>query len=71
MGTLWQKRLASLLCVKSLVTLVLTVVFAFSVLTERISGQDFLTVFSVIIAFLLRHAECERLNGMLGGGQDS
>lgn len=70
MGELWQKRLASLLCVKSLVTLVLTGVFAFSVLTERISGQDFLTVFSVIIAFYFG-TQSERLNGMLGGGQDS
>ena len=51
MNNLLQRRLASLLCVKSIVTLVMAAVFAFSVLTDCISGKDFLTVFSVIIAF--------------------
>lgn len=65
MNNLLQRRLASLLCVKSIVTLVMAAVFAFSVLTERISGKDFLTVFSVIIAFYFG-TQSERLNGMLG-----
>ena len=44
------KRLSNLLSVKSLVTLVLTGVFAFMACTNQIS-QDFMTIYSVIIAF--------------------
>ena len=44
------KRLATLLSVKSLVTLVLTGVFAFMAYTNQIS-QDFMTIYAVIIAF--------------------
>ena len=47
---LMKKRLANLLSVKSLVTLVLTVVFAYMAVTEQIS-QDFMTIYAVIIAF--------------------
>ena len=43
-------RLGNLLCVKSIVTIVLTVVFACLALSGKITGQDFLTVFSVVIA---------------------
>lgn len=46
-----KKKLAKLIDVKSIVTIVLTIVFATLALTERITGQDFLTVFSVVIAF--------------------
>ena len=44
------KRVANLLNVKSLVTLVLTAVFAVMALREAIS-QDFMTIYAVIIAF--------------------
>lgn len=44
------ERLARLLCVKSLVTLILTVVFAVMAFTGEVS-QDFMTVYTVIIAF--------------------
>lgn len=44
------KRLANLLSVKSLVTLVLTCVFAYMATTNQIS-QDFMTIYAVIIAF--------------------
>lgn len=44
------KRLSRLLSVKSLVTLMLTAVFAVLALTGRIA-QDFMTVYAVIIAF--------------------
>ena len=47
---LMKKRLANLLSVKSLVTLVLTVVFSYMAVTEKIS-QDFMTVYAVVIAF--------------------
>ncbi|MFQ6857074.1 MAG: hypothetical protein ACLTKB_00505 [Lawsonibacter sp.] len=45
-----KKRLAALLSVKSLVTLVLTIVFAYMAITGQIS-QDFMTIYAVIIAF--------------------
>ena len=44
------KRLSNLLSVKSLVTLVLTGVFAFMACTNPIS-QDFMTIYAVIISF--------------------
>lgn len=44
------KRLANLLSVKSLVTLVLTFVFAYMAVAGKIS-QDFMTVYAVVIAF--------------------
>lgn len=45
-----KKRCANLLSVKSLVTLTLTVVFAYMSVTGQIS-QDFMTVYAVVIAF--------------------
>ena len=45
-----HKRLASLMSVKSIVTLVLTGVFAYMAVTGNIS-QDFMTIYAVIIAF--------------------
>ena len=44
------KRLGNLLSVKSLVTLILTAVFAYMAVTGQIS-QDFMTIYAVIIAF--------------------
>ena len=45
-----KKRIANLMSVKSLVTLVLTIVFAYMAVTGKIS-QDFMTIYAVIIAF--------------------
>ena len=44
------KRLVSLLSVKSLVTLILTAVFAYMAVNQEIT-QDFMVIYSVIIAF--------------------
>ena len=44
------KRAANLLSVKSITTLVLTVVFAYMAVSGKIS-QDFMTIYAVIIAF--------------------
>lgn len=46
-----KKRLANLLTVKSIVTLVLTAIFAVLALRGTISGSDFLTIFTVVIGF--------------------
>lgn len=46
-----KKRLANLLAVKSIVTIVLTVVFAYLTCTGGVTAEQFLTVFTVVIAF--------------------
>lgn len=45
------KRIANLLSVKSIVTIVLTTVFAFLATKGQVSTDQFLTVFTVVIAF--------------------
>lgn len=46
-----KNKIAKLIDVKSIVTLVLTVVFAFLSITSRISNEQFITIFTVIISF--------------------
>lgn len=46
-----KERLDKLLTVKSLVTLLLAVIFAVLSIRGTISGQEFLTVFTVVISF--------------------
>ena len=41
----------NLLTVKSIVTIMLTVVFSYLAEVGRISGEQFLTIFSVVVAF--------------------
>ena len=45
------KRIAKLIDVKSLVTFVLTGIFAYLSVKGTISGQDFLQVFLMVISF--------------------
>lgn len=46
-----KERLNKLLTVKSIVTIVLTAVFAYLAVIGAVSADQFLTVFTVIIAF--------------------
>ena len=46
-----KERAARLLCVKSIVTVLLTIVFCFLAGFGQISEQQFMTVFTVVIAF--------------------
>ena len=46
-----KKRLGNLLTVKSIVTIVLTVVFTVLALRGSISGTEFLTIFTTVSAF--------------------
>ncbi len=46
-----QVTIQNLLTVKSIVTVLLTVVFSVLALKGTISGEQFLTIFSVVIAF--------------------
>ena len=46
-----KERLTRLLCVKSIVTILLSGVFCVLALTGRVETDQFMTVFTVIIAF--------------------
>ena len=46
-----KERIAKLINIKSIVTLLLTVVFSYLSIAKVISGKDFLTIFTVVIAF--------------------
>lgn len=46
-----KDKLAKLIDVKSIVTLLLTITFIALALTKVISGQEFMTIFTVIISF--------------------
>jgi hypothetical protein len=48
---LFVKRITNLLKIKSLVTLALTAAFVYLCITGKISADQFLTVFTVVIAF--------------------
>ena len=47
---MWE-RLGRLLCVKSIVTLVTTAVFAYLSVRGAITSREIMTVFTVVIAF--------------------
>lgn len=51
MGAFVRRLLAQLLDVKSLVTLILTVVFGCMTIAGQVDTQSFLTIFSVVMAF--------------------
>lgn len=46
-----KDKLCKLLNVKSIMTLILTLVFSYMSLTKQIQGQEFLTIFTVIVGF--------------------
>ena len=62
------KRIGNLLSVKSLVTLVLTAVFAVMALKGTIS-QDFMTIYAVIIAFYFG-TQSQKVQDVLEGSGD-
>ena len=62
------KRLAALLSVKSLVTLVLTGVFAWMAVAGAIS-QDFMTIYAVIIAFYFG-TQSQKVQDAVDAGKD-
>ena len=61
MREIWHKRFSNLLCVKSIVTIILTTTFAYLAVTGQVTSRDFLTIFSVIIAFYFG-TQSQRLN---------
>ena len=63
-----MKRVANLLSVKSLVTLILTAVFAYMAVTNQIS-QDFMTVYAVVIAFYFG-TQSQKVQDLVDGDTD-
>jgi hypothetical protein len=55
------RRLNNLLTVKSIVTIILTIVFAYLSVTGNVTTEQFLTVFTVVIAFYFG-TQAERKN---------
>ena len=51
MNDKYKVTLQNLLTVKSIVTIVLTLVFSYLSVAGRIRGEQFLTIFSVVVAF--------------------
>ena len=64
-----KKRLGNLLSVNSLVTLVLTGVFAYMAVVGKIS-QDFMTIYAVIIAFYFG-SQSQKLQDALDGSKNA
>ena len=62
------KRLSVLFSVKSIVTLVLTGVFAYLAISSRID-QDFMTIYAVIIAFYFG-TQSRKLQDAVDGGTE-
>ena len=62
------KRLGALLSVKSIVTLILTAVFAYQSVVGQIS-QDFMTIYAVVIAFYFG-TQSQKLNDIMPGGDE-
>ncbi len=64
-----KRRAANLLSVKSLVTLGLTGVFAALALRGVVSGQDFLTIFLIVVSFYFG-TQSQKLQDTLDSGDD-
>lgn len=45
------KRVAALLSVKSIVTISMTAVFCYLAITQIISGEQFIAIFTTVVAF--------------------
>ena len=58
-----KDRLTKLLSVKSIVTIICTLVFSCLALRGTISGQEFLTVFTVVVSFYFGTQAERKQNG--------
>lgn len=69
MNDLMKKRLANLISVKSIVTVVLTGVFAYMATVGKIS-QDFMTIYAVIIAFYFG-TQSQKIQDAVDGSEEA
>ena len=65
-----KAKLAKLIDVKSIMTLLLTVVFCVLALTKVITGQEFLTIFTVIVGFYFGTQSQKAPDKRTGGSAD-
>lgn len=63
-----KERIAKLISVKSVVTILLTLIFGVLALRRDISGSEFLTVFTTVIAFYFG-TQAERLEKKGGNNE--
>lgn len=63
------KRLSNLLSVKSLVTIILTAVFAYLAITGQVS-QEFMTIYTVIVGFYFG-SQAEKLSQTLNAKEET
>lgn len=61
-----KERLSKLVDVKSIVTIALTGIFSYLAVARIITGQEFLTVFTVVISFYFG-TQTERKNNFTKG----
>lgn len=61
-----KEKLTNLVNVKSIVTVLLTLVFAYLSVTGVVTGKEFLTIFTVIISFYFG-TQYEKKNHEIGG----
>ena len=61
-----KEKFSKLLSVKSIVTLVLTGVFSYLTVTGNVTADQFLTVFTVIIAFYFGTQAQKKASGETG-----
>ena len=58
-----REKLAKLINVKSIVTILLTSIFAYLSIRGDITGQEFLTIFTTIIAFYFGTQHEKKVSG--------
>ena len=58
-----KEKLAKLIDVKSIVTIILTAIFAYLSVVGLVTAQDFLTVFTVVIAFYFGTQAQKKVDG--------
>lgn len=46
-----MERIAKLIDVKSIVTIIMTLIFAYLSITDTVNAEQFITIFTVIISF--------------------
>ena len=57
-----KERLSKLFTVKSIVTILLTIVFSYLSIIKVITGQEFLTIFTVVVSFYFGTQHEKKLN---------
>lgn len=65
-----MRRIAALLSVKSIVTLILTLVFMVLALRGDVTAQDFMTIFLMVISFYFG-TQSQKMQEAIGNAEQS